>query len=65
MYHIGIRLCNNHAILPKYVIKYIGVNLFSLQLCVHVKGLTILCEKGTKFASRCWKLITEDYREKA
>ena len=45
--------------------NHIEVNLFSLQLCVHEKGLTILCEKGTKFVSRCWKLITEDSREKA
>ena len=45
--------------------KHKGVNLFSFQLCVHEKGLTILSEKGTKFVSRCWKLITEDSREKA
>ena len=32
--------------------KGIGVNLFSLQLCVDEKRLTILCEKGTEFVSR-------------
>ena len=40
--------------------NHIEVNLFSLQLCVHEKGLTILSEKVTKFVSKCWKLITED-----
>ena len=42
--------------------KHIGVNLFSLQLCVHEKRMTILCEKGTKFVSRCSGLHTGDSR---
>ena len=33
--------------------KDIGVNLFSLQLCVHEYRFRILCEKGTKFVLRC------------
>ena len=40
--------------------KYIGVNLFSLQLWLHEYRLTILCEKCTKFVSRCWRLLLED-----
>ena len=40
--------------------KHIGVNLFLLQFCVHEYRFTILCEKGTKFVSRCWELLLED-----
>ena len=40
--------------------RVIGVNLFSLQLCVHEYRLLILCEKGTTFVSRCWELLLED-----
>ena len=39
--------------------KHIG----ALQLCVHELGLTIFCEKCTKFVSRCSGLLLEN-REK-
>ena len=39
--------------------KHIGVNLFSLQLCVHEK---ILSEKGAKLVPRCWGLLLENFR---
>ena len=42
--------------------KPIGVNLFSLQFCLHEKMLKIMCEKCTKFVSRCWGLLLEDVR---
>ena len=42
--------------------KHIGVNLFSLQLCLHELMLKIMCKKGTKFVSRCWELLLEDFR---
>ena len=41
---------------------HIGVNSFSLQLCVHVYMLTILKEKCTKFVTRCWGLLLEEFR---
>ena len=37
--------------------KHIGVNIFSLQLCVHEQILNVLCEKGTKLFSRCLGLL--------
>ena len=42
--------------------KHLGVNLLSLQLCVHEEMLKILCEKGSKLVSRCWRLLLEDFR---
>ena len=40
--------------------KYIGVIIFSLQLCVHEYRLKILCENGTKCVSRYWGLLLEN-----
>ena len=45
--------------------KHIGVNLFSLQLCVFEKLLKILRKKGTKFVSRCWRSLLEDFKAEA
>ena len=42
--------------------KHIGINILSLQLCVHEKMLTIACAKDTTFVSRCWGLLLEDSR---
>ena len=38
--------------------KHIGVNLFSLQLCVHEYRLIILCEKYTKFVLKILGIIS-------
>ena len=46
----------------EFNIKHIGVNLFSLQLCVHEIIVKILCKKCTIFLSRCWTLLLEDFR---
>ena len=40
--------------------KHIGVNIFSLQLCVHEYRLIILRGKGTNFVSRCRGLLLEN-----
>ena len=40
--------------------KYICVNFFSLQLCLHEYMLTILCHKDIKCVSICWGLLLED-----
>ena len=45
----------------EFTITHIGVNLFSLHLCVCEYMLNILCEKGTEFVSRCWGLLLEDF----
>ena len=45
--------------------KHIGVNLFSLQLCVHPYRLTILYEEDTNIVSICWGLLLEDSRATA
>ena len=46
----------------EFIKKHMGVNLFSLQLCVlREQMLKILCEKATKCVSRCWGHILEDF----
>ena len=40
--------------------KHIGVNVFSLQLCVHAYRLTISYEYDTNVVSICWGLLLED-----
>ena len=40
--------------------RHIGINILSLQLCVHEKMLTIVCAKDTTFVSRCCGLLLED-----
>ena len=40
--------------------EHIGVNLFSMQHCLHEYRLIILYEKGTKFVSRCLGTTSED-----
>ena len=51
------KLCNR-----EFNPKDTEVNLFSLELCVHENRSTILHEKGTKFVSRCWGLLLENFR---
>ena len=34
--------------------KHIGVNLFSLQLCLHEYTFTILCDKGITCVQDVW-----------
>ena len=39
--------------------KHTGINLFSLQFCLHEIFLNILHETSTKCVSRCWGLLLE------
>ena len=50
MCHIGIRQQSCYfakVCAREFNKKHIGVNLFSLQLCIHEKRLTVLSEKKT------------------
>ena len=51
------KVCNR-----EFIKKHKGVNLSSLQLCVHEYRLASLRERGTKVVSRCWGLFLEDSR---
>ena len=65
MYHIGIRKqsCYFDKVCDReFNRKHIEVNLFSLQLFIHEKRLTVLSEKKkkhAKFVSRSWGSLIE------
>ena len=44
--------------------KHIGSSYFHcnfIYMCTRV-DVEILCEKGTKYVSRCWGILLEDFR---